>query len=133
MIYVRDQLPIDATIAAESEYARVWHPAGIFVSDPALNVLPHKQAVRVYQLQVWIITTLGYLRRGLPIELVNLTDQRGERTSLKTIPVDGVAGFNGIRYDGNPFLCEYGCGWWVRTPAIIDTNTVYMRIGWEGV
>lgn len=131
MYVIRDQLPINAAIAAESQYARVWNPAGIFVSDPALQDLPRKCPVMVYSLQVWIITTLGYLRRGTPIELVNLTDQVGERFSLPTIPQDAVQGFNGVRYNGPPFLCEYGCGWWIRKPAVVDTNTVYMRIAWD--
>ena len=130
---VRDRLPVTAGIAAESEYARVWCPSrGIFLSDPALLELPPYKAIKVHSLQVWVILTAGTLKRGVVVELVNLTDQRGERFSLPSTPRDGVQGFFGVRYNGAPFTSGYGCGWWCRKGALADTNSVYMRIEFEG-
>jgi hypothetical protein len=136
MIYVRDSLRITAAIAAESQYARVWpssgKPAG-FINDPALQPLPEYHPVMVHSLQVAVYTTLGNLRRGIPIELCNLTDQRGQHSALRARPRNGVSGLFGVAYDGAPFLCDRACGWWVSKPALIDTDIIYMWLAWEGV
>jgi hypothetical protein len=136
MIYVRDSLRITAGIAAESQYARVWVPGGKpsgFINDPALQVLPEYHPVMIHSLHVAVYTTLGNLRRGVVIELCNLTDQRGQHSALRTQPSAGLQGFSGIRYDGPPFLCTRACGWWTHKSALVDGDTIYMWLSWEGV
>src|SRR4030042_4952624 len=105
LIYVRDALKISAGMAAESQYSRVWCPSGKpsgFINDPALQLLPEYHPVMVHSLQVAIYTTLGYLRRGVVLELCNLTDQRGQHSRLRCQPSDGVQGFGGGVYEGAP-------------------------------
>jgi len=148
MFYVRDEYLVPATIYAETvEPTRVWAPGQGFMQDPAYTTglasgwpIPGRP-VRITLLQVWVLdVATKLLKRGTMVGLVNLTEPAQSslfpapnRPNLRTMPLDGIQGQDGIRYDGPGFLCVYAVGWCIRSPALAAGDFVNMRIGWEGV
>jgi len=145
MLYARDRYLVPATIFALADYAcRVWAPgSGGFIQDPGVaNPWPLKCNVRIRELQVWVLTPVGRLKRGVVVSLVDLAETGhiaaagwplARHLALPTIPENGVIGDAGMKYSGPGFVCNYGVGWVLWTPAIVDTDQVEISVAWEGV
>jgi hypothetical protein len=141
MFYVRDEYLVPATIwALADETSRFWCPGNGFVQDPALVGWPQAGKAFVRSLEVWVLTNVGRIKRGVLVELVNLTEPAAtqfwipaNQLTLSTFPMDGVQGDMGISYFGPGFECRWGVGWTLRNPAVVPGEFVEMRIAWEGM
>jgi hypothetical protein len=133
MLRAEGSLSVSGAMAAQAFVVRVWAPAGADQTEVFKVPLPGFHPVWVNGFQVWVYTDWGALKRGVVVELLNLMSPEGDYLTLPTLPSQGCQGFNGIRYHGPPFKCNYGLAWRTSKGALSATDVVKRRIDWEGM
>jgi hypothetical protein len=132
MLAAGGSLAVSAGIAAQAFVSRTWCTEGPVRAEVFVNPFTPFHFCWVHRFQVGVYTSGGSLRRGSVLELFNVIDSQGNYYTLPTLPSEGCQGFHGLRYNGPPFHCIYGCGWRALKGALLSTDVVRMSVVWMG-